>query len=251
MRDGLVGSADHQAVAALEAEHPAAGADVDVVEPELGELLPAADIVVVVGVAAVDDDVARLEQRGDLIDDLAGDAGRDHHPDDAGRGQLADEVLHRLRPGRALAGQRRHRLGIDVEDHALVSVAHQAPDDVGAHPAEADHSQLHLETLVSRRQNPQHTSDRPHPGEHGSTDGAQSMPPTRARSTRGRASVREGDWSSSRDHASTTPRSPTGGRPRNWSCEHGSGMRINRARPGASPQAETQVGSRMSMITWR
>jgi hypothetical protein len=32
--------------------------------------------------------------------------------------------------------------GAGVVDHAVVAVTHQAPDDAGAHPAEADHSTL-------------------------------------------------------------------------------------------------------------
>ena len=54
-------AADHHAVAALQAPDAAAGADVDVVDALRREFLGAADVVDVVGVAAVDEDVARLE----------------------------------------------------------------------------------------------------------------------------------------------------------------------------------------------
>ena len=67
-RDGLVLAADHQAEAALEAEDAAARPHVDVVDPALGELARAADVVVVARVAAVDHRVARLEQRPELGD---------------------------------------------------------------------------------------------------------------------------------------------------------------------------------------
>ena len=62
--DRFLVTAHHQAVAALQAEDAAAGADVDVVDALLPELLGAPYIVAIVGVAAVDDDVALLEQRG-------------------------------------------------------------------------------------------------------------------------------------------------------------------------------------------
>ena len=64
--DRAVGAADHQAVAALEAEDAAAGAAVDEVDPLLAQLRGAADVVAVVGVAAVDDRVAGLEHGGDV-----------------------------------------------------------------------------------------------------------------------------------------------------------------------------------------
>ena len=71
--DRVVLAADHQAVAALEAPDAAAGADVDVVDAALGQRGRARDVVAVVGVAAVDDDVARLEQRGQAVDGRLGD----------------------------------------------------------------------------------------------------------------------------------------------------------------------------------
>ena len=46
------------------------------------------------GVAAVDEDVAGLEQRGDLLDDLIdGRAGLDHHHDLARPLQRGDQLL--------------------------------------------------------------------------------------------------------------------------------------------------------------
>ena len=61
----VVGAADHEAEAAIEAEHAAARAAVEVVDPPLAELGGAADVVPVVGVAAVDDRVARAEERAE------------------------------------------------------------------------------------------------------------------------------------------------------------------------------------------
>mgnify|MGYP003693836007 CR=1 FL=1 len=43
-------------------------------------------------------------------------------------------------------------IGIHVEDNTFVPVAHQTANDVGTHPAQTDHSQLHgnpLRSMVS------------------------------------------------------------------------------------------------------
>ena len=50
---------------------------------------------------------------------------------------------------RALAGERRDRLRVPVVDDAVMARAHQPADDVAAHPAEADHAELHLPLLSS------------------------------------------------------------------------------------------------------
>src|SRR5204863_3414554 len=59
MVDGLLRSADHHAIAALEAPHASRGADIDIVDALVGQQLRPADIVLVETVAAIDDDVAR------------------------------------------------------------------------------------------------------------------------------------------------------------------------------------------------
>ena len=56
--DNVVLAANHQAVAAVEPGHASAGADIDVMNSFFFQGRPALDIVAVVGVAAVDDDVA-------------------------------------------------------------------------------------------------------------------------------------------------------------------------------------------------
>ena len=63
----VIGSADHHAIAAVDAPNSTAGADVDEVDSLLLELAGAADIVALeVRIATVDDDVARLHQGGQL-----------------------------------------------------------------------------------------------------------------------------------------------------------------------------------------
>ena len=75
MLDGGIRAADHQAVATLESPDSAAGAYVDVVDAFGGEVFGAADVVDVVGVAAVDEDVAGFEMRGDLGDGVVDGRG--------------------------------------------------------------------------------------------------------------------------------------------------------------------------------
>src|SRR5277367_5079594 len=57
-------AANHLAVAPLEAPDAAAGANVAIVEALGGELFGAANVVYVVGIAAVDDDIAGIEFAG-------------------------------------------------------------------------------------------------------------------------------------------------------------------------------------------
>ena len=77
--------ADHQAVAAIQPPDTAAGANIDEVDTLLRQLGSLVDRVVVVGIAAVDDGVALVHERGDLAGDFAGDGGRQHQP---GRSRL-------------------------------------------------------------------------------------------------------------------------------------------------------------------
>ena len=136
-------AADHEAVAAVEPPHAAAGAAVDVVHALLLALRGAVDVVVVIGVAAVDDGVVGAHQREQLVDGLLHDPGRDHDPDVAGRVELLHELLERVRPGGALGHERVDGLLGDVVDDARVPVAHEAAYEVRAHAAKADHAELH------------------------------------------------------------------------------------------------------------
>ena len=69
--------------------------------------------------------VARIQLGGQLADGALRDlAGGDHHPGGARLLELGDEVVERVTPGGALAGEGRDRVGVDVEDDTLVPVAH-------------------------------------------------------------------------------------------------------------------------------
>ena len=92
-------------------------------------------------------DVARLQQRRELVDRTQSTMAAGHHqPDRARRLQLLHELLERRRAGRAFLGERADGVRDRVVDDALVAAAHQAPHHVGAHPAESDHSELHVDS---------------------------------------------------------------------------------------------------------
>src|SRR5260221_581972 len=80
----FVFAADHLAVAALQSPHAAAGANIDVVNALGLQLFGAANVVDVVGVAAVDQNVASGEFR-DQFTDRSIDHGRGNHQPDGAR----------------------------------------------------------------------------------------------------------------------------------------------------------------------
>ena len=84
-------------------------------------------------------------------DRLLGDLPcRDHDPRPARHLERGDEVLERVRTRCSLGHERRDGIGADVVDHAGVAVAHQAAHDVRAHPAQANHAELHGASLYAR-----------------------------------------------------------------------------------------------------
>ena len=140
---GLVAT-DHHAVPLIESPHSAAGAAVDVVDASVVEDLCAAQRVLVVGIAAVDEGVAGRQQRQERRDAAVGDGtGRDHEPQRARPRQAGNEHLQRRRgPGAAFLNVlARLRLGVEA-DHSM-RAAHEPLRHVGAHAAQADHSDLH------------------------------------------------------------------------------------------------------------
>src|SRR5271156_5002256 len=98
------------------------------------------DVVLIEGIAAIDDDIVRLQKGAETLDGFLGDlTGRQHHPNGT---RLFDERLHHFgeRSGSygALLRQRLTRLGVSVEHHAMMSCLHQAATDVAAHATESD-----------------------------------------------------------------------------------------------------------------
>ena len=145
-------AADHVTVAALLAPDAAADADVDVMQPLGLQFRRAADVVVIVGVSAVDHDIAGLEQPRDLGQDRFDHRGRNHHPDGARLGELGDEVLHAAGAGRAEADEPRHGVRVGVVDDQVVTGLHQAFDHVRAHASKSDHPELHRRSLIRFRE---------------------------------------------------------------------------------------------------
>lgn len=70
-------------------------------------------------------------------------ARRQHHPHVTRLAELADQVCEVGCASDILPDEARDRLGILVEDDAVVALPHQPAHEVGAHPSQADHAELH------------------------------------------------------------------------------------------------------------
>ena len=143
-------TADHEAVPALEPPDAPARPDVHVVDPLAPEGGGPADVVLVEGVAAVDDHVARRHALAEIRDDLLRRrAGRHHHPDGARGREPLDQLVQRHRAERSLVGEVAHRLGVGrVGDHD-VAVAHEPARHVAAHAPESHHPEFHVTPCLS------------------------------------------------------------------------------------------------------
>ena len=139
---------DHQAEPSLETEHPAARADVHVVDARLLQLGGPVDVVPVIGVPAVDDDVARLHAAREVEHGLTGERRRHHHPRGARRRERGDERVEVGRHRRALGGKCVGHRRVDVVDHALVAGPHEPAHEIRPHPAESHHPELHQLLLL-------------------------------------------------------------------------------------------------------
>ena len=136
-------AADHQAVAALETPHAAARAAVDVVKTMGRQSLRPVHVVPIVRVAAVDDHVARRQDRDELCERVVHDGGGNHQPHDARCRELRDEIAERRAADRAVADERTNRVRGYVVHYAVEVVAQPAPYHVGAHAPQTDHAYLH------------------------------------------------------------------------------------------------------------
>src|SRR5262249_8784915 len=136
-------AADHEAVAALEAEHATARPAVHVMYPLVGESARPIDVVAVVRVSTVDHDVAALEAGDEGLERRIDGGRRDHQPDDARLRELTSKRGHRGRAARAFAHESLYRSRRAVVHHAGVAAAEQATHHVRTHPTESDHADLH------------------------------------------------------------------------------------------------------------
>jgi hypothetical protein len=141
--DDVALAADHQAVAAFQSPHAAAGADVHVVDLFGAQLLGAADVIDVVGVAAVDDDVSGSQVRQQVLNGLVNNRRRHHQPHRARLLKVAHQFRERCGADGAALCQLLHRRGRAVVDHALVASLEEPANHVRPHATEADHSDSH------------------------------------------------------------------------------------------------------------
>ena len=109
----------------------------------------APDVVDVVGIAAVDEDVAGRKVREQVDNRGVHDSGRDHQPDDPRRRELVDQIGERRRRDGAVLCELLDRLRRTVEDHALMTGRKKAAGHVGAHAPESNDSKLHSRLLQS------------------------------------------------------------------------------------------------------
>ena len=147
--DRLLVAADHHAVTLFEAPDAAGGANVDELKAFGGDLLIVAHRVLVVGVAAVDENVAGIEQGFKLGDGLVHRLALRHHdPDGLAAGEVLGQVFERADADVAGFGEAGDRFGVEVEADHLVAAKPQPLRHVSAHLAQADQSQLHRSSSI-------------------------------------------------------------------------------------------------------
>src|ERR1700740_972721 len=95
MLDDVFLAANHLAVAALESPDAAAGAHINVMEALVGEFLGAANVIDVIGIAAVDDDVVAFELAGEIVQRGVDDSGGNHEPNGAWLRELLHQIVER------------------------------------------------------------------------------------------------------------------------------------------------------------
>ena len=140
--DDFVLAADHHAISALQAPYAAAGSDIHIMDSLGRNVLGAADIVDVVGIAAVDDGVAFFKKREEVVDGGI-HRSRWHHKPNGARGfELGNEIREGCRAGRAFFDKGVNGGLRAVEDSGFVAVAKKTEDHIGPHAAEADHTEL-------------------------------------------------------------------------------------------------------------
>ena len=144
---------NHQAVAPLRPPDSAAGPDINVVNAFRFQLGGAANVIVVVGVAAVDNYVVVFEEWAEGLQRWIDHGRRHHHPDGAWLFQLMREVFERRRSDRPLFDECLYSFRLEVVNDALVAGPLKTPHHVGSHPAQSDHAQFHVVFLSLKNLN--------------------------------------------------------------------------------------------------
>jgi hypothetical protein len=117
------------------------------VDAAIGQRGRACDVVAVVRVAAIDHDVVALEVCREIGHHRAGHCGGHHDPHGARRIEAGDQLFDRRDTKRTLTVQLGNGACVVVVDNTFVAMAHDPAHDVRAHPAEADHAELHQGVL--------------------------------------------------------------------------------------------------------
>src|SRR5207302_3434882 len=144
MLDHLPRASDHLAITPFQAPDAAACAHIDIVDSALPELFGTPDIVNVVGISAIDQNVASLQFGNELFDRGIHARRRYHHPDRPRRRHFLDKLFERGCSFSSLIGHLLNVLGMSVEDDALMLGPQQAQAHIAPHAPEADHSDLHV-----------------------------------------------------------------------------------------------------------
>src|SRR6476660_4048068 len=108
------------------------------------EHIRAADVVVEVGVAAIDNRIAGRQKRDQRLDHLLGDiAGRQHDPYRARRLELADQLLDTMGRLSALASQLVDRPAAAIMRYHAVPTTHPALSHTSAHAPKSGNANVH------------------------------------------------------------------------------------------------------------
>jgi hypothetical protein len=142
---GLGVATDHHAIAALQAPDTARSADVDVVQAFFRQRLGTTDVILIEGVAAIDDGIARFEQGAQGVDGVFGRcACWQHDPDRSWLGQTGNQGRQVGHAAGAFGGERIDKGCIAIVNNGGVPVEHQAPRDIAAHAAQSNNPELHV-----------------------------------------------------------------------------------------------------------
>src|ERR1035438_3190410 len=139
---------DHQAISALQTPHAPAGSAIDVVNPLAFQLATTTDIVVVVGVASVDYDIAWLEHGPERIQDRVDGCRWNHQPHRPRFAELLREVGDAGGGLCALCNQLLHSLRMPGVHHAIMARFQKPLHHIRTHSSQTDHSELHLSSSL-------------------------------------------------------------------------------------------------------
>ena len=141
---GLLAAAHHQRVALGQAPDSAASAHIHELQPGSSQFFGPAHTVLVVSVAAVENDVSSSQQGYEAVDSGLGRlTGGQHNPDRAGWGEGIHQLAQQRRRYRPVALADSNGVGIGIVGHHPVTSLQQPLGHVAAHSPQADHPYFH------------------------------------------------------------------------------------------------------------